>query len=347
MLAVSCPKVTVLMSVYNGAQFLHESIQGILSQTFADFEFIIIDDGSTDDTKHILQSYATRDSRVRLILNNTNIGLTASLNRGLELARGEYLARQDSDDVSLSQRLQEQVTRLDHDPALILIGSAYHVVDAMGVILGTTRNPESDTAIKWRMLIDNPFAHSSVMFRRQPLLIHGLRYDERCRFAQDYDLWSRLLQYGAGENLSLPLIRYRVHGDNLGERFSAAQEETACRIATSNMIRLGVKVSLAEMRMLREWQNRNIITSFDFVRLYRLMLDALESFSRLHWNAGQEVREIRCQWMVKCLACFPFSRLPNPSYSKIFFETVRLDPLGLLLRFIMLCRGKRICNSDF
>ncbi|HKQ33129.1 MAG TPA: glycosyltransferase family A protein, partial [Thermodesulfobacteriota bacterium] len=117
------PKVTVLMTVYNGEKFLNEAIDGILNQTFRDFEFLIINDGSTDGSREIIKSY--KDPRINLVDNESNIGLTASLNRGLSLAGGEYIARQDADDISLPERLEKQISILERNPDIALLGSWY------------------------------------------------------------------------------------------------------------------------------------------------------------------------------------------------------------------------------
>lgn len=331
-LPMNAPLISVLMSVHNGGAFLSKAIGSILHQTLKDFEFIIIDDGSTDDTWAVVSAAADRDRRIRPVKNEANIGLTASLNRGLDLASGRYIARQDADDVSLPNRFQEQVRRLEANLSLVLVGSAYEVIDAQGDIVGIESYPERDIAIRWRMLFDNAFAHSSIVLRRSVLVSNKLHYDEECRFAQDYELWSRLLRHGQGENIPVPLIRYRVHDRSVGGRFGASQQDTACRIALANMRGLlGCVVSLADVRIMREWERtESVVADGDFPRVYGLLLALIERFSHDHADERRELRVMRSRWMIRGLAGFPLSRLCTGTYWRLFGRTMGLEPAGLM-----------------
>src|SRR6266496_763095 len=202
------PLVTVLMSVYNDAVFLPEAVQSILGQTFTDFEFLIVDDGSTDGTRKYLSSLT--DPRVRTVRNHSNVGLTRSLKRGVELARGKYIARLDADDAALPGRLAQQVGFMEERKDVAILGGDCLAVDEAGRFLVERRQPPSDLAIRWTSLLVNPFVHSTVMLRRQVLQDHGLNYDEVFDTTQDYDLWTRLLRHAKGANLPRALIRYRV-----------------------------------------------------------------------------------------------------------------------------------------
>jgi len=209
------PRVTVLMSVFNGAAYLREAIDSILAQTFTDFELLIVDDGSTDETPAILHSYA--DPRMRVLTNERNLGLTASLNRGLREARGEWIARQDADDRSHPDRLRRQLEHLDAHPEVMLLGTHARLIDARGRVTGTLRKPVTRTGIAWASVFHNPFIHSSVMFRR------GIgTYDESYPFNQDFELWSRLLGNVAMTNLDAVLIDYRAHTQSIAGRRDAA-----------------------------------------------------------------------------------------------------------------------------
>ena len=154
--------LTVLMSVYNGSRFLREAIESILNQTFYDFEFIIINDGSTDRTAEILATY--QDKRIRIVRNSDNIGLTKSLNEGLKLARGKYIARQDADDISLPKRLERQISYLEAQPDIALLGTWANSIDERGKILWEMRPPSDPSLLRWSMLFNNNMIHSSVMF---------------------------------------------------------------------------------------------------------------------------------------------------------------------------------------
>lgn len=201
-------RVSVVMSVYNGERHLREAVESILSQSFTDFEFIIVDDGSTDGTWDILSGY--NDPRIVLLRNEQNIGLTRSLNRGLAVARGGYIARMDADDVSLPERLAIQVAFLDEHPDVGLVGSPPFVIDAQGNTRPGWLVPLDDVEIKWRLLFNNAFVHSSVMFRRSVLDIVG-PYSVDKVAAQDYGLWVRIACNFAVANIAQPLIYRRDH----------------------------------------------------------------------------------------------------------------------------------------
>jgi glycosyltransferase involved in cell wall biosynthesis len=204
------------MSVFNDSEFLPAAVESVLKQTFADFEFLVVDDGSTDGSSQYLNSL--RDPRVRLVRQETNQGLTRSLQRGLGLAEGRYVARIDADDVAFADRLERQVAFLEHRPEVVLLGGGWAQVNEAGDVVRVLRQPERDLEIRWSSLLVNPFVHSTVMVRHDVLREHGLNYDEVFQTAQDYDLWSRLLRLGQGANLPGPLIYYRLRSGITGTR---------------------------------------------------------------------------------------------------------------------------------
>lgn len=201
----SFPKVTVLMSVYNAERYLAEAIRSILSQTFQDFEFLIIDDGSSDKSKKIIESF--HDSRIRLI-SRANKGLTYSLNQGLRLARGGYIARMDADDVSLPTRLEKEVQVLENDPTIGLVGTNYTIIDEKGHPLATTQvftHPE-DLAVA--EILSNQYGHGSVMMRKSVLEQVGF-YNPKVGSVEDYDLFIRISRVARIANIGAPLYLWR------------------------------------------------------------------------------------------------------------------------------------------
>jgi len=249
---MTSPIVTVLMPVYNGGSFLAEAVESILGQTFTDFEFIIINDGSSDGSEDILLHYERLDERVH-VYQQENRGLIASLNRGLDLARGKYLARMDADDISLPHRLARQVEILEQQPDLVILGSTYEVINETGKCIGVTRPLTFDTAIRWEMLFQCAFAHPSVMFRLNVLCKQRLAYDPGALHAEDYELWSRLLEYGQGMNCSEILIRRRVHDQQVGKTSAEQQQNTADEVARANLVHLGIELSISDVRIMRRW----------------------------------------------------------------------------------------------
>lgn len=208
----NAPRVTVLMSVYNGEGHLREAIESILNQTFGDFEFVIVDDGSTDNTAAILDSYA--DARIVRVHNEANIGLTKSLNKGLGLARGEYIARQDADDVSLLERLDKQVMYLDKHPSVGLVGTTYDIISCEGRLLQVADVPTENSILQQKLLESNCFCHGSVMFRRI-CLHHVGGYRTFCGPAEDYDLWLRIAEHFELANLPDRLYQYRFNPESI------------------------------------------------------------------------------------------------------------------------------------
>ena len=204
---MSAPKVSVLLPVFNADRYLRLAIDSILAQTFTDFELIIINDGSTDGSRQILESYV--DPRIQLI-HQANAGLPISLNRAIKLARGQYLARQDADDVSLPSRLSEQVHFLDAHPHCALLGTAAQIIEEDTLSQRTLSHPTDNGEIQIKLLFYNCFVHSSVMIRKAALDQSGLYPEDPNKFPpEDYDLWLRIAQYGDVNNLQKVLLHYR------------------------------------------------------------------------------------------------------------------------------------------
>jgi glycosyltransferase involved in cell wall biosynthesis len=202
------PPVTVLMSVYNGLPYLPEALDSILEQTFSDFEFLIIDDASTDGSGRVLAEYAERDSRIKILTNERNQGLGYSLAQGVELAQTIWIARMDADDIAVPNRLELQMSYVKDNPEVDILGGYALNINDDGQIIGERRVPICHEDI-YRLLWTNPFIHATVMFRRQAILRVG-SYSEKIRKRQDYELWFRCalgkLKFA---NLALPLIYYR------------------------------------------------------------------------------------------------------------------------------------------
>jgi glycosyltransferase involved in cell wall biosynthesis len=210
------------MSVYNGEHYLNEAVDSILAQTFKNIEFLIIDDASTDRTPEILHSYT--DPRIKIITNKENLGLTKSLNKGLELARGEYIARMDADDISFPLRLERQVTFMDNNLDVVVCGTLKETIGNTGFYKSEfLYNPKTHERIKCSLLFGNPIAHSSAIIRKIVILEKGIRYDETFYSNQDYELWSRLINIGKFYIIPEKLVGYRKHTDNLSKRMNLKQ----------------------------------------------------------------------------------------------------------------------------
>ncbi|WP_299101264.1 glycosyltransferase [uncultured Winogradskyella sp.] len=212
------PKLTVLLPVYNCAKYVGAAIDSVLMQTFKDFEFIIIDDASTDDTLKIINTYS--DARIKVIKQQNNYGITHNLNYGLTIAQGEYIARMDGDDISLPKRFEKQITYLDANPNVIVCGTNYKILDT-DIIKNL---PSSHDDIKVELLYGSCFGHPTVMMRRSVFQENKIAYNTTLETAQDYNLWVRLLQYGELHNLTEVLLEYRIHEDQISKKRKVSQQ---------------------------------------------------------------------------------------------------------------------------
>lgn len=202
------PKISVIMSVYNSEKYLYDSINSILIQTMNDFEFIILNDASTDNSKKIIESF--NDRRIKHINNAHNRGLTKSLNVCIKLAKGEYIARMDADDISLPIRFEKQVKILDGDPSIGVCSSNALTIDSSGNIISKPWWQKDNLPIEWKILWGNPIAHPSVIIRKEILIKNNLLYDETLKTAQDYDLWTKLILLTKFSIIDSVLLYYRV-----------------------------------------------------------------------------------------------------------------------------------------
>jgi glycosyltransferase involved in cell wall biosynthesis len=217
------PLVSVLLAVHDDKRFLRQAVDSVLAQTLADLELILVDDGSAEPVESF------DDARVRVVRNDTQLGLAASLNRGLDAAAGKFVARLDADDVALPHRLERQIARLAGRTAAV--GSAVVDVDEHGGRGRTHVMPEGAVELRWHALFSSPFFHPTVLVDREALDAHGLRYDPEFLESEDYDLWTRLFAFADGVNLREPLVLKRVHAGQASQRRRDVQESFQRRVA--------------------------------------------------------------------------------------------------------------------
>jgi glycosyltransferase involved in cell wall biosynthesis len=224
------PRVTVLLATYNDEPFLAAAIDSVLAQTFSDFELLIVIDASTDRSRDIVESY--RDSRVHLLVNETNIGLGASLNRGLAIIASAYVARLDGNDLCFPERLARQVAYLDAHHEVAVVGSQAALINVAGRRIGELRRPTTELGVRWQRIFGSPLIHSSVMFRRAIVWDALGGYEERFRCGEDFDLWKRLAKEHAIRNLADVLVAYRADpGSITGAELHPARNGSLARKA--------------------------------------------------------------------------------------------------------------------
>lgn len=247
-------KISVLLPVYNGEIYLRDAIDSILCQTFKDFELVIIDDGSDDNTPKILADYLLKDSRIRVFTNEINVGIEKSLNKGFFLTQGEYFARQDSDDISDCNRLMKQLCYLESHSEIGAIGTAVELIDSLGNKLGESRPPVDHESLELLFLFNNFMHHSTLMARRELIQKVG-GYDETKVRAEDYDLWWRLSRQSRLANLPELLLKRRIDdGPRVSVLYREKQLECSYHIALRAVKEsLGNDFTIPEKSYQRLW----------------------------------------------------------------------------------------------
>lgn len=237
------------MTVYNAGSHLSPAVNSILSQSFRDFEFLIVDDASSDDSLALLRKFEAADERVRVIQNKENKGQTACLNQGLREAKGKWIARQDADDLSLPGRLAAQWAVVCSCPDLVLVGVNGWILNEKGSCCGLIHAPLHDPGIRWSMPFRNPFIHTGVLFRAG----EGF-YDEEFKICQDWEFWSRLAERGRLTNLPGRLVAYR-HSEKSLSHVSAERTSSESAEIVSRIWRSRYGEELGQSSLLANFQN--------------------------------------------------------------------------------------------
>ena len=260
---MTTPYISVLMPVYNAAPYLAEAIQSILAQTWVDFEFLIINDGSTDGSAAVIDGFARQDQRVK-VLHQENRGIVEALNQGLSLARGRYIARMDADDISLPERFARQIAFLDANPSVAICGSAcrkFYLGRAHGVI-PVAINPAEISA---RLLFRASIVHPSVMMRRDAVVRGQFNYRAGYPHAEDFDLWQRMAESNRIANLPDVLVLWRVHGTQSTGNPPDVAGQSCDQIRLRGLQRLGILPTLDELAIHRSIAEGSCGMDFDYL----------------------------------------------------------------------------------
>lgn len=238
----AAPLISVLMPVNNGEKYLNEAIESILHQKYKNYEFVIVNDGSTDNTDVIIESFQLQDQRIR-ICHQRKQGLISALNTGLNLCQGKYIARMDADDVSLPERLGKQVTFMEEHPQVGVCGTW---VQTIGTVAGQTwPYPADDAALRCQLLFRSPLAHPAVMMRRETLIKTRLRYSQRD--AEDYALWVHLAQHSQLANIPQVLLFYRTHSQQTMQQHLSVRRAADKQVRLWLLKNLGIQPSTEEL----------------------------------------------------------------------------------------------------
>lgn len=285
------PLVSVIMPVYNSERYLKEAIESILNQTFQDFEFLIFDDGSTDNSKEIIKEYVDKDDRIVPFFSEVNCGYVVHLNKGIELAKGEFIARMDSDDISLPTRFEKQISRLKEVGNIGIIGSSTITIDKYGKKNRTDYRESDPDLLRWYTFFFNPFSHPTVMIRKGVFEEVGF-YDEDKLPSEDRDLWTRVaLTQFTFCNLKDPLLLYREHGDSISNRKKVDQNTISSEVLRSHLQKVvGEPVTLEVIPLFKNFHLTDVKIPFSAHRHAIRVLKKLEKNFLKTYSLSPEIK---------------------------------------------------------
>lgn len=343
------------MPVYNGEQFLEEAIDSILDQTFNDFEFLIINDGSTDKSKEIIKSY--NDPRIRYFENKTNLGITAARNIGLTQAQGEYLAIIDCDDVAYPSRFEEQVEFLDQNTDVSMVASwaEIEMLNVHGDIVHSVLKTDAPNhKIPALLLFSNFFIQSTIMLRKSDIPVGGYRdFDP----AEDYDLWTRLTAHKAAYLIRKPLVRYRIHDKNVTNIENTKQEMQCRRVLKYQLEKLGLRLDDEELKFHRKLglaKEQFELSSLRRAEKWMVNIIAANEVTKI-FNASALMEVVEDLWFSICIkssgnrnqACLIYSRSPLSQGNQRRFSFNSLRWIEIWSRWLLAKTGKWLAQSNY
>lgn len=270
------PRVSVLMPAYNAEKYIGEAIESILNQTFNDFEFIIIDDCSTDRTWEIIQQYAKKDGRILSLQNDKNLKLSATLNRGIGLAKGKYIARMDADDWSYPDRLKKQVDFMEEHLEIGISGGTMEVCDVNLVTQGYRQYDLTDAVIRRNIFKYSPFSHPLIILRADVFKedVFGSRIEYNLGFVEDYELYFRIGNLSQFGNLKDVLLKYRVVGTGISESKARRQEQLTLYVRLKAVFEFGYQMRCVDkLYFLCQLLSMYIISQKIKIKMFRFFRD--------------------------------------------------------------------------
>lgn len=292
------PLVSVVMSVYNSSNYLREAIDSILNQTFLDFEFIIINDGSTDSSLSIIQSYS--DKRIRVINNDENKGLIYSLNKGIEISKGKYIARMDADDISVQERLKKQVDFLEIHSNVGVLSSDYSSFNDSGSKY--LKSIVGNVKIKTNLLFTATICHPSLMIRNSVIDNYSFKYSAEAKYVEDFDLWTRMALVTDFETISEALLKYRDHNSQVSRVFSDVQKNNSDNVRANYLKALNFNYNEQELSIHNLISSNKKITSYKELKDIELWLNNLvsQNHSKSIFNTKEFENVIAKVWFDCC-----------------------------------------------
>ncbi|MET4083349.1 glycosyltransferase involved in cell wall biosynthesis [Pedobacter sp. UYP30] len=239
------PQTTILLPTYNCAKYILKTVESVLNQSYSNYELLIIDDGSTDNTEEIVKSIS--DKRIVYLKNSKNLGIVKTLNKGIKLAKGKYIARMDADDIMLGNRLQEQINFLEVNPEHGMVGSWYQIMDVGGKIRSTLKTTLTHEDIKLALLFGNQFAHPAVTIRTD--LVRKLKYSQEFLYTEDYDLWCRMAEVSKLANLPKIHLSYRWYANNSCSRNQRELKANVVKLLSRELDKYEIEHSTEELML--------------------------------------------------------------------------------------------------
>ncbi|CAH1553005.1 glycosyltransferase [Vibrio rotiferianus] len=253
------PLVSIILPVFNAERYISQTLESLIEQTYDNYELIILDDGSNDNSLSIIKSFATRSGKVKVI-SRENKGLIASLNELLSLCQGQYIARADADDIYIQDRIEKQVKYLQSNPDIAVVGTSYNHISENGTYLSSRRQLIHPESLQVSVLFGSPLAHPTVMINKS-ICGKDLYYDNDYPYAEDYELWIRLIHkcnYKIA-NISENLVNYRVHGNSVSSQFMEEQSASMVKALLNTE-----KFRSIKNRLPKYIDKSSLISPYDF-----------------------------------------------------------------------------------
>lgn len=297
------PLVSVLFPCYNVEKYLDESLLSLLNQTYDNIEIIAINDCSTDSTRKILEKYANQDARVKVYNNDVNLKLIRTLNKGIELCSGKYIARMDADDISLPQRIEKQVRFLEENPDYSVVSSLFYAFKSGSNKRSLYRNPSRYEDLQAALLFNSVICHPASMIRKTLFTDLRLKFEETYIHVEDYALWSKALYLTKLANLDEPLLLYRVHENQISTIYDREQVENKKKVFKIHCEKLGLPVDEDTLDIYASVaESVPSVSSFDYLSdCEKFMLLLLDKNSRLHFCSEEYLeRLLSLHWLRLC-----------------------------------------------
>lgn len=328
---MQAPLISVILPVYNSSDFLEEAIDSIINQTYKNWELIAINDGSTDKSEDIILRY--KDARIKYYKNEKNIGLIGTLNRGIDLSTGKYIARMDSDDVSKPLRFEKQINFMEQNPNYAMCGTFAKMIDQSGNKIRKIVHQTTDEFLKINLLFSVPFIHPSMMIKTS--ILKENKFDPQYIHVEDYDIWCRIARKNKVANIADTLLDYRWHGNNISIKNEETQNKLKSEINKRELGFLNIKpteeelwlheISFNQFTQKKKFDNFNKLENW-----FEKIIEANKNCKQYKQNSL--IAFLWSRWILVCVVQKRFTKIYNPKFAT--YKPNVLRKLLMLLIFI-------------